>query len=104
VLTNLLDNAIRHSPPGGQIALQLGLSRNRVQVQVSDSGTGIPQALRAGLFTRASALNRGPGEAGGLGLVIVQRILQLHQSEIRLVDAAGGGAVFQFELATANQG
>ncbi|WP_312431172.1 HAMP domain-containing sensor histidine kinase [Achromobacter sp.] len=103
VLTNLLDNAIRHSPPGGQIALQLGLSRNRVQVQVSDSGEGIPQALRAGLFTRASALNRGPGEAGGLGLVIVQRILQLHQSEIRLVDGAGGGAVFQFELATASQ-
>jgi len=103
VLTNLLDNAIRHSPPGGQIALQLGLSRNRVQVQVSDSGEGIPQALRAGLFTRASALNRGPGEAGGLGLVIVQRILQLHQSEIRLVDGAGGGAVFQFELATAGQ-
>ncbi|MDH1178845.1 HAMP domain-containing histidine kinase [Achromobacter mucicolens] len=101
VLTNLLDNAIRHSPPGGRIELQLGLARNRVRVQVSDSGAGIPDELRAGLFTRASALNRGPSEGGGLGLVIVQRILQLHQSEIRLVDDAEGGAVFQFELAAA---
>jgi signal transduction histidine kinase len=103
VLTNLLDNAIRHSPPGGSIELRLGIAQDRVQVQVSDSGTGIPEALRAGLFTRASALNRGPGESGGLGLVIVQRILQLHHSEIRLVERAGSGAVFQFGLAAALQ-
>jgi signal transduction histidine kinase len=103
VLTNLLDNAIRHSPPGGSIELRLGVAQDRVQVQVSDSGAGIPEALRAGLFTRASALNRGPGESGGLGLVIVQRILQLHHSEIRLVERAGSGAVFQFGLAAARQ-
>ncbi|GFN26022.1 hypothetical protein ADE_17200 [Achromobacter denitrificans] len=102
VLTNLLDNAIRHSPPGGLIELRLGAAQNLVQVQVSDTGEGIPQALRAGLFTRASALNRGPGDGGGLGLVIVQRILQLHHSEIRLVDRAGSGAVFQFELTAAH--
>nr|WP_242702469.1 ATP-binding protein [Achromobacter sp. SD115] len=101
VLTNLLDNAIRHSPPGGKIELRLGSAQNLVQVQVSDTGEGIPQALRAGLFTRASALNRGPADGGGLGLVIVQRILQLHHSEIRLVDHAGSGAVFQFDLAAA---
>ena len=101
VLTNLLDNAIRHSPPGGRIELQLGVAQSRVQVQVSDSGKGIPPELRAGLFTRASALNRGPRDAGGLGLVIVQRILQLHQSEIRLVERAERGAVFQFELSAA---
>jgi len=103
VLTNLLDNAIRHSPLGGRIELQLALARNHVRVQVSDSGAGIPQALRAGLFTRASALHRGPQDSGGLGLVIVQRILQLHQSEIRLVEGAAAGAVFQFELPAARQ-
>jgi len=101
VLTNLLDNAIRHSPPGGRIELRLGAAQDRVRVQVSDSGDGIPQALRPGLFVRASALNRGPGESGGLGLVIVQRILQLHQSEIRLVEQVGRGAVFEFELVAA---
>jgi signal transduction histidine kinase len=101
VLTNLLDNAIRHSPPGGRIELQLGVAQNRVQVQVSDSGTGIPPELRSGLFTRASALNRGPRDGGGLGLVIVQRILQLHQSEIRLVERPEPGAVFQFDLSAA---
>lgn len=101
VLTNLLDNAIRHSPPGGRIELRLGYAQNAVQVQVSDSGAGIPDELRAGLFTRASALNSGPRDSGGLGLVIVQRILQLHHSEIRLVDRAEPGAVFQFDLAAA---
>ncbi|MGY6271552.1 sensor histidine kinase [Achromobacter denitrificans] len=101
VLTNLLDNAIRHSPSGGSIELRLRIEQEQVRVQISDSGAGIPEALRAGLFTRASALNRGAGESGGLGLVIVQRILQLHHSEIRLVDRPGPGAVFQFDLAAA---
>ncbi|MNI36130.1 Adaptive-response sensory-kinase SasA [compost metagenome] len=101
VLTNLLDNAIRHSPPGSRIALQLGVAQNRVQVQVSDTGKGIPPELRSGLFTRGSALSRGPRDGGGLGLVIVQRILQLHQSEIRLVERPEPGAVFQFDLSAA---
>ncbi|CAM4124047.1 ATP-binding protein [Bordetella muralis] len=98
VLTNLLDNAIRHSPPGTDIEVRLGNSRQMVEVRVSDSGPGIPADLRAGLFTRASALRQPRSDGGGLGLVIVQRILQLHRSEIRLLDEPGQGAVFSFDL------
>jgi len=98
VLTNLLDNAIRHSPPGTDIQVRLGNADPAVEVRVSDTGPGIPAELRAGLFTRASALRGHQRDGGGLGLVIVQRILQLHSSEIRLLDEPGQGAVFRFAL------
>ncbi len=98
VLTNLLDNAIRHTPAGTHIAVSLRPLRDRVQVEVSDTGPGIPQAMRDGLFTRASRLLRGAEHGGGLGLVIVQRILQLHGGEMRLAAVPGKGAVFQFML------
>ncbi len=98
VLTNLLDNAIRHTPAGGEVTLSLARLPGALRVQVRDSGPGIPPELRAGLFTRPSALNHGQRDSGGLGLVIVQRILQLHQTQIHLVEARDAGAVFQFDL------
>ncbi len=98
VLTNLLDNAVRHTPAGTRIAVRLRTLPDRVQVEVSDTGPGIPEALREGLFMRASRLLRGAQHSGGLGLVIVQRILQLHGGEVRLAAARGQGAVFLFTL------
>jgi signal transduction histidine kinase len=99
VLTNLLDNAIRHTPEDGTITVQLRRAGSGVEVQVSDTGPGIPASLQGSLFRRPSQ-SAGLGD-GGLGLVIVQRILQLHGSDIRLVREAGAGAVFRFELGTA---
>ena len=96
VLTNLLDNAIRHTPPGTQITVSLCPEHDRVAVEVRDTGPGIPEGMRAGLFTRASRLLKGAQPGGGLGLVIVQRILQLHGDEVRLGD--GPGAAFRFTL------
>jgi signal transduction histidine kinase len=98
VLTNLLDNAIRHTPEDGAITVQLRRAGGGVEVKVSDTGPGIPASLQGSLFRRPS-LGAGLGD-GGLGLVIVQRILQLHGSDIRLVREAGAGAVFRFELGT----
>jgi signal transduction histidine kinase len=105
VLTNLLDNAIRHTPARGEIEVQLRHVGGEVVVQVSDTGPGIPGALRKGLFTRPSfpggeRSDAAGGVGGGLGLAIVQRILQLHGSDIRLLEQAGKGAVFRFELST----
>ena len=100
VLTNLLDNAVRNTPEGGEVSVELRHAEGRVTVQVADTGPGIPAELRSGLFTRPSAMTA-PGRArgGGLGLVIVQRILQLHGSDIELIDRPGRGAVFSFGLA-----
>lgn len=99
VLTNLLDNAIRHSPAGGRIEVVLRKGAAGVDVEVSDTGPGIPAAARDSLFLRPSSLG-GPSrrDGSGLGLVIVHRILQLHHSDIRLIDVPAKGAVFHFSL------
>jgi signal transduction histidine kinase len=99
VMTNLLDNAIRHTPPGGEIAVRMQAQGDRVRVDVADGGPGIPPDVRPLLFTRGAAQRPGR-EGGGLGLAIVRQILQLHGSDITLGDGPGGGAVFVFLLPT----
>lgn len=101
VLTNLLDNAIRHNPPGTNIVVRLSVRGQVVQVDVEDTGVGICEDLRAGLFTRASTLRHVPYGGGGLGLIIVQRLLQLHGSQVKAMPAKPRGSVFRFELSAA---
>ena len=101
VMTNLLDNAIRHTPVGGEIQVKLRREGSEIVVQVSDTGPGVPEALQKNLFARPSFRTGVRQTAGGLGLVIVQRILQLHDSDIRLLRQADRGAVFQFHLEAA---
>lgn len=67
VLTNLLDNAIRHTPSGGEIEVRLWPQGNKVMVQVNDSGPGIPLELRPDLFIRPSILNHARRHAGVWG-------------------------------------
>jgi len=97
VLTNLLDNAIRHTPTGGRITISLRTLDDEVVVRVADSGPGIPPERRDGLFNTPAALGSQRPDSGGLGLLIVHRILQLHHRQIRLLDS-NEGAVFEFSL------
>jgi signal transduction histidine kinase len=103
VLTNLLDNAIRHTPPGGEVMVRLRGEADRLRVDVSETGPGIPEALAGQLFVRPLFTSTG-GRAGGLGLVIVRRILQLHGSDIVLARNDSGGSVFSFALAAPQSG
>ncbi|MGE8066924.1 HAMP domain-containing sensor histidine kinase [Pseudomonas sp. NPDC089569] len=98
VLTNLFDNALRHTPAGGEIELTLRPQGEFIEVTVSDSGPGIAPQLREGLFLRPFNLG-GARRDGGLGLRIVHRILQLHGRDIQLIDVPGRGATFRFSLA-----
>ena len=97
VLTNLLDNALRHTPASGDVKIELATQGAFVEVTISDSGPGIACELREGLFLRPFNIG-GARRDGGLGLRIVHRILQLHGCEIRLVDRPGRGAMFCFSL------
>ncbi|BAN25435.1 sensor histidine kinase [Caballeronia insecticola] len=102
VLTNLLDNAIRHTPEHGLVEVTLAPVNDkgeRVEVTVSDTGPGIPHAMRDALFQRPFASSG--AHRGGLGLLIVKRMLQLNGSEIRLIDAAHQGTTFRFDLPAA---
>ena len=101
VLTNLLDNALRHAPDGGQVTLTLRATEDSVQVSVADDGPGVAPALRDGLFQAPAALGARRGDNGGLGLLIVQRIVQLHGRRIELRDSAQG-ALFVFSLPRAD--
>jgi len=103
VLTNLLDNAIRHSPADGTVEVAVRRNGMRLEVRVSDQGPGVAQGLRDTLFTRASVWSNAgadsrSGERGGLGLLTVRRILQLHGNDIVLAPQEGVGAVFIFGL------
>ncbi len=102
VLTNLLDNALRHTPAGGQVTVELKSDAGSVRVRVTDTGSGIPSPLRGHLFERPSPLRDGMGRSsGGLGLIIVKRILNLHGSSIRLEEEPHPGATFSFALPVA---
>jgi signal transduction histidine kinase len=97
VLTNLFDNALRHTPTGGEIRIALQPQGKHVEVTVSDSGPGIAAELREGLFLRPFNIG-GARRDGGLGLRIVHQILQLHGIRIALIDLPGQGATFRFAL------
>jgi len=84
LVRNLVDNAIRYTPTGGNVRVALNPAENGVCLRVSDSGPGIPEALRAEALGRFRRLDES-GEAGhGLGLSIVVRIAELHGSRVTL--------------------
>ena len=99
VLTNLLDNAIRHTPEGGEIEVALRADGRGGRGASQRQRAGHPGAqLQPEPVHAAFVPYGGTGRSGGLGLVIVQRILQLHGSDIRLQQRAEKGAVFCFAL------
>ncbi|MER7501400.1 DUF4153 domain-containing protein [Nonomuraea pusilla] len=92
VLANLLDNAVRHSPPGGLVTVTCAGDGNRVRLTVADQGPGIPVPARARVFERFSRLDAGrAGDAGGagLGLAIVKEIAELHGGTVHIADRPG---------------
>ncbi|MEV4367397.1 DUF4153 domain-containing protein [Nonomuraea sp. NPDC049637] len=92
VLANLLDNAVRHSPPGGVVTVACGAERDGARLVVADQGPGIPEAARGRVFERFSRLDAGrAADSGGagLGLAIVKEVVELHGGSIRIDDCAG---------------
>jgi signal transduction histidine kinase len=91
LLTNLVDNAIKFTPAGGQVSVTLDRTGEHVRLTVSDTGPGIPADARDRVFERFHRApdQRAPG--AGLGLSIVKRICELHRALIRLRDAAPDG-------------
>lgn len=97
VLSNLLDNALRYTPEGGVIRIAIRAVGQELEVTISDSGPGIPQELREGLFRRPFTVG-GARRDGGLGLRIVHQMLELHGVSIHLVESGGQGTTFRFSL------
>jgi two-component system sensor histidine kinase TctE len=96
LLDNLVDNALRYTPPGGSVTVRCGTTPGGTVLEVEDDGPGIPPAQRARVFERFVRLAPEAGTTGsGLGLAIVRDIARLHGARVELGDGAGGkGARF----------
>jgi signal transduction histidine kinase len=101
VVSNLIENALAHTPPGGAVALGLREREGCVQVQVTDSGSGISEEELPHIFERFFS-GRGARKTSkggsGLGLAIAQKIMELHGSRIEVESRPGQGSTFRFEL------
>ncbi|MDP9240425.1 MAG: ATP-binding protein [Actinomycetota bacterium] len=101
VLANLLDNASRHSPPGGVVAVTARPHADGVRLSVSDNGPGIPAAERDRVFERFSRLDGGRAvrEGGaGLGLAIAREVVELHGGALRAEDNTPSGCRMVVDL------
>lgn len=102
VLGNLLDNALRHTPPGGQVTLSAEASGQMVTLAVTDTGEGIPADHLPHVFERfyrvGSARDRGHG-GSGIGLAIAKALVEAHGGRISAASAGPGrGSTFTVTL------
>jgi signal transduction histidine kinase len=100
VLANLLDNAARHSPPGGRVTAAARREAYHLVIEVTDDGPGIPPDQRARVFERFTRGERASGPSGGtgLGLAIAQWVVELHGGTVAVVDAPAGGCRIRVTL------
>jgi len=101
VLRNLLDNALRYSPPDGVVRVESAPSDGRVRVTVTDQGPGIPVSQRERVFERFWRVDPGRSRAEGgtgLGLSIVRHLVAAHGGSVGIEGAPGEGATVWFTL------
>ena len=106
VFQNLIDNALRYTPAGGAIHIDIQPRGDELRVSVCDNGVGIAPDHLTHVFDRywraQDAQSTEPGPSSGLGLAIVKRILELHGSVIGVTSDLAGGTRFAFSLARAD--
>lgn len=101
VLENLVRNAIKFTPDGGEVTISIAQREDAVAVEVADNGPGITEQDIPRIFDRfyrALDGDEARSDSSGLGLAIVKRILDLHGSRISVVSRVDSGTRFQFEL------
>jgi signal transduction histidine kinase len=92
LVRNLVDNAVRYTPPGGRVQVRTAKNpQGGFVLEVTDSGPGIPAADRARVFDRFYRRASAPEGGSGLGLAIVKAIADRHGAGVALEDAPGGG-------------
>ena len=84
LLSNLVDNALKYTPPGGSVTVSTGRTAGRPYLAVTDTGPGIAEAERARVRERFYRLPNSPGHGSGLGLAIVDEIARLHEASMTI--------------------
>lgn len=102
VVTNLVANALRHTPPGTPVEVAVGVDAEGVALEVRDHGPGVPPEVATKVFERFyradPSRGRGTGGGSGLGLAIVAAIVALHHGRVGVAETPGGGATFVVRL------
>ncbi len=104
-LRQLIDNALKYSPPGSPVSVAAEANDGRVIISVADHGPGIPEAEQTRIFEkfyRAEA-SRHQIPGAGLGLVIAREIIHAHGGEIWVESKVGEGSIFRFSLPAAKK-
>jgi two-component system sensor histidine kinase SenX3 len=100
-ITNLLDNAVKYSEPGGEVVLGAELEDDRVVIVVSDLGIGIPATDLERIFERFYRVDRARSRATGgtgLGLAIVRHVAAAHGGDVAVSSVEGEGSTFRLSL------
>jgi len=106
VLTNLLDNALKYTDPGGRVTVEVEGQPEAVRVSVSDTGIGIPSEHQARIFERFYRVDKARSRSlggTGLGLAIVKHLVQAMGSEVYVESEPGRGSTFRFTLPRADR-
>ncbi|OAT81786.1 two-component system histidine kinase PnpS [Desulfotomaculum copahuensis] len=101
VLINLVDNALKYTPGGGQVTVSAAAADGRLEVSVADTGVGIPAESLPRIFERFYRVDKARSrELGGIGigLAIVKHIIRAHGGKIQVESTPGRGSVFSFTL------
>ena len=102
VFVNILHNAVKFSPDGGEVLVTVRAAGPEVVVAIEDRGVGIPRAAQARIFERFYKVDRARvrGAAGGtgLGLAIARHIIEQHGGRIWVDSVEGSGSTFSFSL------
>jgi two-component system sensor histidine kinase KdpD len=100
-IENLVGNAIRYTPVGGDIDVRAGRVDDTAEIQIGDRGPGMPSGTQAALFDKFGALRAGAtdGRQGfGLGLYMARLVLEAHGGSVVAAGREGGGTVFRVSL------
>ncbi|MFH1236181.1 MAG: HAMP domain-containing sensor histidine kinase [Parcubacteria group bacterium] len=107
VIQNLIDNAIKYTPKGGDVTVDVSQDEDKIRFSVKDTGAGIPERQQDRIFSkffRADNVIRMQTEGSGLGLFIVKSIVEGHKGEIHFESREGVGSTFSFTLPVEGRG
>jgi signal transduction histidine kinase len=98
-LANLVDNALKYTPPGGRVMVSARPDASLVRVRVEDTGIGFPPDESARIWDRLYRGERGRAQRGlGLGLSLVRAIVRAHGGDVHAQSVEGVGSAFEISL------
>jgi signal transduction histidine kinase len=100
-VSNLLDNAVRLTPEGGQVVASAGITGPWVRISVRDTGPGVQPEIAERIFDRFSQGEERDGGSAGLGLAIVKGVAAAHDGTAEVESAPGDGSTFTLRLPVA---